>query len=53
MRRLHKLWKADEEVYNAGRHVSDAEFLIWIGTVRLYLTGDEKAFFDQSELGWS
>jgi hypothetical protein len=45
---LHKLWKADEDAYNAGRHVSDAEFLIWMGTVRLYLTGDEMALFDQS-----
>jgi hypothetical protein len=45
---LHKLWKADEDAYNAGRRVSDAEFLIWIGTVHLYLTGDEMALFDQS-----
>jgi hypothetical protein len=33
---LHKLWKADEDAYNAGRYVSDAEFLIWMGTVRLH-----------------
>jgi hypothetical protein len=45
---LHKLWKADEDAYNVGRRVSDAEFLIWMGTVRLYLTGDEMALFDQS-----
>jgi hypothetical protein len=45
---LHALWKADEDAYNAGRRISDAEFLIWMGTVRLYLTGDEMALFDQS-----
>jgi hypothetical protein len=45
---LHKLWKADEDAYTARRHVSDAEILIWMGTVRLYLTVDEMALFDQS-----
>jgi hypothetical protein len=45
---LHALWKADEDAYNAGRRISNAEFLIWMGTVRLYLTGNEMALFDQS-----
>jgi hypothetical protein len=45
---LHALWQADEDAHNAGRRISDAEFLVWMGTVRLYLTGDEMALFDQS-----
>jgi hypothetical protein len=38
----------DESAYNEGRLVSDLEFLIWMGSVRLYLTNDEGALFDQS-----
>jgi hypothetical protein len=45
---LYALWKADEEAYNAGRHISDAEFLIWMATIRLHLTADETALFDDS-----
>jgi hypothetical protein len=45
---LYALWKADEDAFNQGRHKSDAEFLIWMATVRLYLTTEETTLFDHS-----
>jgi hypothetical protein len=45
---LHALWKSDQETFNEGRHISDAEYLIWMARVRLHLTSEEKAFFDKS-----
>jgi hypothetical protein len=50
---LHGLWKADEEAFNQGRHVSDAEFLIWMATVRLYLTTAEITIFDHASKDYS
>ncbi len=50
---LYGLWKADEEAFNQGRHVSDAEFLIWMATVRLYLTAEEMTMFDHSSKDYS
>jgi hypothetical protein len=48
---LYELWKADEEAYNQGRRTSDAEFIVWMATVRLYLSEDETLLFDLSSLG--
>jgi hypothetical protein len=48
---LYALWKADEEAYNQGRHKSDAEFIIWMATVRLYLSEDETLLFDLTSSG--
>jgi hypothetical protein len=48
---LHALWKADREAFNEGRHISDAEYLIWMARVGLHLTREEKAFFDESTKG--
>jgi hypothetical protein len=45
---LHALWKADEDAFNQGRHVSDAEYLIWVVRVRQNLTPKELAIFDES-----
>jgi hypothetical protein len=45
---LHALWKADEDAYNAGRHVSDAAYMIWMAQIRMHLTPEELAVFDQS-----
>jgi hypothetical protein len=36
------------KTFNEGRHISDAEYLIWMARVRLHLTSEEKAFFDKS-----
>jgi hypothetical protein len=46
--KLYALWKADEDAYNQGRRKSDAEFLIWMATVRLYLTSEKAALFDRT-----
>jgi hypothetical protein len=45
---LHALWKGDEDAYNAGRRISDAAYMIWMAQVRLHLTPEELAIFDQS-----
>jgi hypothetical protein len=45
---LYALWKADQEAFSEGRHISDAEYLIWMARARLHLTPEEKAFFDLS-----
>jgi hypothetical protein len=50
---LYALWKADEEAYNQGRRKSDAEFIVWMATVRLYLSEDETLLFDLSSSGTS
>ena len=50
---LYGLWKADEEAFNQGRHVSDAEFLIWMATVHLYLTTEEVTIFDHASKDYS
>ena len=43
---LYALWKADENAYNQGRRKSDAEFIIWMASVRLYLSEDETLLID-------
>jgi hypothetical protein len=35
--KLHALWKADEEAFNQGRRISDAEYFMWVARVRLHL----------------
>jgi hypothetical protein len=45
---LYALWKAEENAYNEGRHISDAEYIIWMARVRLHLTPEEKAAFDEA-----
>jgi hypothetical protein len=46
--KLHALWKADQDAYNAGRRISDAEYFMWVAPVRLHLTPEELAVFDES-----
>jgi hypothetical protein len=48
---LHALWKDDQQAFSEGRHISDAEYLVWMARVRLHLTSEEKAIFDQSMRG--
>ena len=48
---LYALWKADENAYNQGRRKSDAEFIIWMASVRLYLSEDETLLFDLTSQG--
>ena len=31
-----------------GQHISDAEYLIWMARVRMHLTPEEKAIFDEA-----
>jgi hypothetical protein len=45
---LHAPWKANEDAYNAGRRISDAEYFMWVARVRLHLTPEELAVFDES-----
>jgi hypothetical protein len=45
---LHALWKAEEDAYSAGRRISDAEYFMWVARVRLHLTPEELAVFDES-----
>jgi hypothetical protein len=45
---LYALWKADE---SQGRRKSDAEFIVWMATVRLYLSEDETLLFDLASPG--
>jgi hypothetical protein len=45
---LYALWKADEDAYNEGLHISDAEYLLWMARVRMHLTADEKVVFDEA-----
>ena len=48
----YALWKADEETYNqGGRRTSDAEFIVWMATVRLYLSEDETLLLDLNSSG--
>jgi hypothetical protein len=47
------LWKEDEEAFNQGRHISDADYLFWMARVRMRLTPEELAFFDKSSEGTS
>jgi hypothetical protein len=48
---LFALWKADEEPHNQSRRKSDAEFIVWRATVRLYLSEDETLLFDLTSSG--
>jgi hypothetical protein len=45
---LYALWKADEEAFDQGHHISDAEYLFWMARVRMQLTQEEKPAFDQA-----
>jgi hypothetical protein len=45
---LHALWKTGQEAFDQGQHISDAAYLIWMMQVRIHLTQEELAVFDQS-----
>jgi hypothetical protein len=45
---LHALWKTGQEAFDQGQHLSDAAYLIWMMQVRMHLTLEELAVFDQS-----
>jgi hypothetical protein len=43
---LYALWKADEEAFNRGQRVTDAEYLFWMARVRQHLTLEELPVFE-------
>jgi hypothetical protein len=45
---LHALWKTGQQAFDQGRQLSDAAYLIWMMQVRMHLTQEELAVFDQS-----
>jgi hypothetical protein len=47
---LYALWKV-AETFGQGLHVSDAEYLFWMARVRMHLTPEEWAVFDESSKG--
>jgi hypothetical protein len=44
---LYALWKV-AQAFDQGLHVSDAEYLFWMARVRMHLTPEEKAAFDEA-----
>jgi hypothetical protein len=53
VRRIVRIVESRRGSLQPGRHVSDAEFLIWMATVRLYLTTEEMTIFDHSSKDYS
>jgi hypothetical protein len=45
---IYALWKADQDAFDQGRHISDAEYLIWMARVGMHLTPEEKAVFNEA-----